>query len=192
MRVLLPLWLLGHLLTSDADAPRLSLPPAWEDRVIFYHSFERNDGRTDINTAGLEIVKTMDSSASGVRGRGGAAGQGRGIELRGAALSPHCPLTVSFWWALVEDANKDSGFGLFHLTNGRGFVSHFARSGPWCALEQTSESDQLHHLILGNPHGLPMALDEVVILNRPLTDDEIATYVRAIRQMRSVGYPIAP
>ena len=151
---------------------------------------------------------------------------------------------------------KDSGFGLFHLTNGQGFISHFARSGPWCALDRPAgvlqvyylpgiknmngiydrdfmahgelksgvwhhtalvftagslvtlyldgarvfqirttgrsfhESDLLHELILGNSGELPVALDEVVILNRPLLDEEIATYVKAIRQMNQVDYPV--
>lgn len=44
-------------------------------------------------------------------------------------------------------------------------------------------------MIWGNSGGLPVALDEVVILDRPLLDGEIAIYVRVVRQMNQVNYP---
>ena len=200
----------------------------------------------------------IDLSPDGIRGRCATPGESKSIGLSGAAVSPHRPLAVSFWWALQEDANKDSGFGLFHLTNGRGFVSHFARSGPWCALDRSAgvlqvyyldgiknvngiydrdfiahsrlkarewhhtalvfnagslvslyldgekvyqirltgrsfnESDQLHEMILGNRGEFPVALDEVIILNRPLLGEEISDYVMAVRQMNQINYSIDP
>jgi len=54
------------------------------------------------------------------------------------------------------------------------------------------ESDRLYQLRLGSPHGLPVALDEVAIFNRPLLAEEIAEYVRALRQMHRIGYPSPP
>jgi hypothetical protein len=250
--------LLLFVCSADSVADYLSLPPVWEDRVIYYQSFEGEGGLPDVNAAGLELMETMNTRTGGMRGRCGVPGDVRSVQLRGMALSPHRPLTVSFWWALQEDADRDSGFGLFHLTNGRGFVSHFARSGPWCALDRPAgvlqvyylpdiknvngiydrnlmahvelkdgvwhhttivikagsfvslytdgeklfeiritgrsfrESDQLNHVILGSNGELPVALDEIIILNRPLLDEEIASYVQAIRQMHSVNYPLEP
>jgi hypothetical protein len=52
------------------------------------------------------------------------------------------------------------------------------------------ESDQLCEMILGSNGGLPIVLDEVVILNRPLLDEEIATYVKAVHQMNQIDYPV--
>ena len=243
--------------SNGADiSDNLSFPPIWEDRVIYYQSFERDDGLPEVNTAGLRLVDAMETDANGIRGRCAMPGEAKTIGLSGEAISPHKPLAVSFWWALQEDAMKDSGFGLFHLTNGKGFISHFARSGPWCALDRPAgvlqvyylagiknvngiydrdfidnaelkagvwhhtalvftggslvslyldgervyqirttgrsfhESDQLHEMILGNRGELPVALDEVVILDRPLLDGEIAIYVKAVRQMNQVDYPV--
>ncbi len=50
----------------------------------------------------------------------------------------------------------------------------------------------LTHLTIGSPGSLPVALDEATILNRPLSDDEIATYTLAIRQMHRIKYPLDP
>jgi hypothetical protein len=247
----------ANITSSAQTTASLSLPPEWESRVIYYHSFEREDGRADIIAGGIEEIGTLDARGEGFRGRCGMPGAIGGIELRGGALSPHRPLAVSFWWALQQDANKETGFGLFHLTNGTGFISHFARSGPWCALEEPagvaqvyylpgiqnvngiyerhlmdklelkagvwhhtavvitaaslvavytngqkvfqirttgrdfSEADRLLHMKLGSDQGISVALDEVIVLNRPLQDDEVATYVRAMRQMRAAGYPVS-
>lgn len=58
------------------------------------------------------------------------------LVLEGDALSPHRPLTISFWWALPRDLPIDGAFGLFQLT-GRGFVAAFTRGkGEWCALQE--------------------------------------------------------
>jgi hypothetical protein len=52
------------------------------------------------------------------------------------------------------------------------------------------EQDSLRQLILGDMWGgLGVVLDEVLILNRALTGEEIATYYIAVRQMAAVGYP---
>lgn len=233
----------------------LSLPPAWEDRVIFYNAFERADGLPEINTARLEITAKLEASETGMRGHGARTGKGHALHLRGPELSAHRPLTVSFWWALREDADKTIGFGLLHLS-GRGYVSHFIRSGPWCGLDRPAavlqvynlpdihdvndiydreiqargdlkadvwhhtavvfsaasvvtvytdgrkvcetrltgraflSEDKLQDLAIGDSDGPPLLLDEVVILNRPLSAAEIAEYVLAIRQMRRADYPI--
>jgi len=178
------------------------------------------------------------------------------LQLHSAAFSPHRPLTVAFWWALQQDPQPDTCFGLFHLAGGRRYVSHFSRGkGTWCALKRPAAilqvynfpairnvngiydrdlrahvalragawhhtavvfsgaslievytdglrawsvrlrggrfaaSDGLHDLAIGNRRGIPMALDEVVVLRRALTARELGTYVAALRQMRAVRYP---
>ncbi len=257
MQLLSVLILLAYSVSSGAGmADHISLPPSWENRIIYYQSFERDDGAPDINIADLKLVEAMKTDTNGIRGRCAIPGSAKSLLLSGSTLSPHRPLTVSFWWSLQEDATKDSGFGLFQLTNERGFISHFARSGPWCALDRPAgvlqvyylpgiknvngiydrdfmahaelktgvwhhtalvftagslvslyldgervsqvrvtgrsfqESDQLHEMILGSSGGLPVALDEVVILDRPLLDEEIADYFKAIRQMNQIDYPV--
>ena len=52
-----------------------------------------------------------------------------------------------------------------------------------------SESDNINLMILGSNVGLPIALDEIIILDRPLLDEEIAEYINIIRQMNRAGYP---
>ena len=256
MQILPVLILFAYSIINGSDLPdHLSLPPTWDSRIIYYQSFDRNDGSPDINTASLKLAWAMETDTYGIRGRCAMPGEAKTIGLSGEAISPHKPLAISFWWALQEDAMKDSGFGLFHLTNGKGFISHFARSGPWCALDRPAgvlqvyylpgiknvngiydrdfidnaelkagvwhhttlvftggslvslyldgervfqirttgrsfhESDQLHEMILGNRGELPVTLDEVMILDRPLIDEEITTYVKAIRQMNQINYP---
>ena len=242
------------MLIIGYTTPYISLPPSWEDRVIYYQSFDQ--GKPEINTSGIELVEMMDTGSAGIRGRCAIPSEAKSIQLKGKALSPDKPLVVSFWWSIQKEADKDSSFGLFHLTNGKGFISNFVRSGPWCALEKPaavlqiyylhdiqnvngiydydivnslalkreewhhtaiiftagsmvsiytdgkmvshirltgrsfSESDNLKIMILGSNGGLPIALDEIIILDRPLMDEEIAEYVNIIRQMDRVGYPV--
>ncbi|MFC1715202.1 LamG-like jellyroll fold domain-containing protein [Candidatus Poribacteria bacterium] len=257
MQILPVLIFFVYSVSNGADLPdHLSLPPTWENRTIYYQSFDLDDGSPDINTAGLKLTEAMETDTNGIRGQCAMPGAAKTVGLSGEAISPHRPLAVSFWWALQEDAMKDSGFGLFHLTNGKGFISYFARSGPWCALDRPAgvlqvyylagiknvngiydrdfianaelkagvwhhtalvftagslvslyldgekvfqirttgrlfhESDQLHEMILGNRGELPVVLDEVVILDRPLLDEEIAIYVKAVRQMNQIDYPV--
>ncbi len=51
------------------------------------------------------------------------------------------------------------------------------------------QEDGLHSLVLGNRRGIPVALDEVVILRRAVTARDIRRYVAALRQMQAVRYP---
>jgi hypothetical protein len=236
--------------------PNLSLPPTLEDRLLYYNSLDTEDGRPQIDTASAQQPGPLATGPGGMRGGCALAKQGQVLQLSSEAFSPHRPLTVAFWWALGEDGQIDSTFGLFHLTNGKGFVSHFSRGkGQWCALEQPaavlqvyhlptvanvngiydrdlaahvelnagvwhhtaivfqgaslvevytdgarawqtrlkgrpfSPDDGLHDLTVGSRHGLPMALDEVLILGRALTAEETGEYVTAVRQMEAVGYP---
>lgn len=51
------------------------------------------------------------------------------------------------------------------------------------------EQDGLREITVGTRGTPSMAIDEVIILRRALTPDEIHAYVAAIRQMRDVRYP---
>jgi len=52
-----------------------------------------------------------------------------------------------------------------------------------------NEDDLMQHLELGPASGGPeLMLDEVLILNRPVTGDEIASYYQAMRQFQTAGY----
>lgn len=250
----------ARLVTAPAYAnlsPHVALPPFLEDRLAYYNSFESADGRPEVNSVDAQHGAKITRSEAGVLGRGTATGKSGEIHLRSPAFSPHRPLSVLFWWALQEDARIDGGFRLFHLTNGRGFVSHFSRGkGDWCALERPAgvlqvyhfpgirdvngiydhdllkrldlkagvwhhtaltfsggsvislytdgaptfkihlkgrsftEADAIHELLIGSRGGTPTCVDEVLILQRLLTADDIASYVQAVRQMREARYPL--
>jgi hypothetical protein len=236
--------------------PYLSLPPSFEDRLIYYHGFERDDGEPEVNVAGVRQRGRLLAGANGIRGRCAAAGKPQILQLHSPAFSPHRPLSVAFWWAPQRDPQPETCFGLFHLAGGRRYISHFSRGkGTWCALKRPAAilqvynfpeirningiydrdlrahlelgagawhhtavvfngaslievytdglrawsvrlrggsfaaSDRLHDLVIGSRDGVPMALDEMIVLRRALTAGELGTYVVAIRQMRAVHYP---
>ncbi|HUT37616.1 MAG TPA: LamG-like jellyroll fold domain-containing protein [Planctomycetota bacterium] len=125
--------------------PFLGVPPALEDRLIYYHGFEQIGGRPEVNAADAAQVGNVNSVPEGMRGRGALTGKSGALQLRSPELSPHKPLTVMFWWALAEDAKIDSGFGLAHL-QGRGIISHFSRGkGDWCALQRNAAILQVYY-----------------------------------------------
>jgi hypothetical protein len=65
--------------------------------------------------------------------------------LRGEALSPHRPLTLSFWWALTYDLTLEGGYSLFSF-NGKGLVALFSRGkGEWCALQRPAGVFQVYY-----------------------------------------------
>ncbi|NOY81922.1 MAG: LamG domain-containing protein [Kiritimatiellaeota bacterium] len=235
-------------------ADLFGIPPTWEGRVIFYAGFEGRDGKPELNLAGLDVRAVPPTGSDGVFGKAGVPTKDRRtLIVSGAALSPHRPLAVSFWWAVLAPVEKNGGFGLWHLDGGRGFCSLFARSGPWCGLRDTAAvfqvyylpgihnvngifdrrvrdsldlrpgiwhhaaivftaastvavyvdgrrvfstrlrgrefaaTDRLNRMTFGSGHGTPVALDDVMVLNRPLTGAEVADYVRGVRQMRTAG-----
>lgn len=245
----------GGWAQKTPDAACVFLPPSFEDRVIYYNSFEGEGGLPEINKPNAEQVGQVSPTA-GIRGRGIVGPPA--LELRSLAFSPHRPLTVSFWWALQQDGQPESNFVLVTLTNGHGFVQHFSRGkGDWCALQRPAavlqvyylpgipningiydgdlaahmdlragvwhhcaltlnggslirvyadgretwrvringrrfaQQDDLRQLMLGNiwTDGLPVALDEVMVFDRALAEEEIRTYVTAVRQMAAVRYP---
>ena len=45
--------------------PYISLPPSWENRVIYYQSFEQEDNKAEINNPKLEISEMMNVKSGG-------------------------------------------------------------------------------------------------------------------------------
>jgi len=258
LRIFASTLLLGALGAGAAEepVPSLSLPPSFEDRLLYYASFDRPDGQPDVCRDGVEVQTRLQPHAKGFRGRGALTGTGNELRLRSPAFSPHLPLTVSFWWAFLEQPKLETCFGLVHL-QGRGYISHFSRGkGTWCALQRPAailqvyaipgiknvngiydhdlwarvdcrpgtwhhtalvvrgaslvqvatdgrrawqvrvrgrtfrKDDQIVNLSIGTRQGIRMAIDEVVILRRALSVNEIADHVAALTQMRQVNYPL--
>jgi len=109
------------------------LPPSFEDRLLYYNGFE--GAEAEVRAEQVEPKGKLEVAPDGFLGKGALTGKRGWLQLKSEHFSPHRPLTVSFWWALVEDHKVDGGFGLMHLSGGRGFVSHFSRGkGDWCAL----------------------------------------------------------
>lgn len=123
--------------TAAEPADCLLVPPTLENRLVFYRSFDAPDGAAEVN-AGIEVVREPALLPAGYIGRGASTSQEHSLLLVGPALSPHEPLTVALWWALEQTCPEQSGFGLLHLYGPKGFVSAFARGGPWCALDDTA------------------------------------------------------
>jgi hypothetical protein len=252
-----PFLLVGALAAGHAFASTLSLPPSFEDRLVYYRSFDEADEAAEFRAENVAEDKVPSTRVPGIRGEGALPGTRDYFSQRSAAFSPHAPLTVSFWWALREDHPVDGGFGLVHLGAKRGYISHFSRGkGTWCALQRPAAilqvysvpgikningiydpdltasldlragiwhhtalicrgatlvevytdgklawkvrvrgrafrpEDEFQHLLVGTRGRPAMFLDEIIVLRRCLTGDEIATYVTAVRQMREAGYPI--
>ena len=122
---------------ADASGPPsreaarwLYLPPEIAGRVVFYHTFSGGADRPEINRIGAK-VQAAAATPQGLAGRGIDGS----VHLTGLALGLNRPLTVSLWWRLREPLKPDGGFGLISL-NGRGYLSNFVRSGPWCGLKE--------------------------------------------------------
>ncbi len=133
---------------EDDQAPRtpyLMLPPFLERRVIYYHSFAGEE--PEINRAEATASSPLSPLAAGFHGRCARLAAGRGFTVASPAFSPHRPITVSFWWCIPEPLPENAGLNLFALTNsGRGYISSFAKGGPWCGLTDTAFCFQVYNL----------------------------------------------
>jgi len=116
----------------------LLIPPALEDRVLFYHGFSRGPGRPEINRLGGEWSAGDARAGDGLAGPGAAlagAEAKRGMTLTGLDRPLARPLTVLVWWRLDAPVGKQSAYDLVGL-HGEGWISNFVRSGPWCGLTE--------------------------------------------------------
>lgn len=136
------------------------VPPWLEPCVAYHHAFEGSPEQPDLNAAqivtdlsarqgyreGDEPIKPITSTEAGFVGRALHVQDWRApLVLRGAALSPHRPLTLLMWWALPYDLTIDGGYSLFQL-NGHGMVALFSRGkGEWCALQRPAGVFQVYY-----------------------------------------------
>lgn len=141
------------LLTMLALLPSLTLaaetkpsdvlgPPWFQESLVYYNAFDA----PPINAGQLETPAVpAEGVPGGLFGRG-LPTQTAPLTLHGPALSPHRPLTLSFWWALPADLPLDGGFTLFALT-GRGHISAFCRGkGDWCGLQRPAGVAQVYDM----------------------------------------------
>jgi len=124
---------------SVAAARCLYLPPEFAPHVVFYHTFDDGPDRPEINRLGAK-VQAAAAAPAGLTGRGVDGS----LRLGGLAIGLGRPITVSLWWRLNEPLKVDGGFGLLAL-NGRGWVSNFVRSGPWCGLKEPHFVTQVYN-----------------------------------------------
>ena len=129
--------LAGEVETHPSEA-YLYLPPSLEDRVVFYHSFERGVKEPEINLVRGKISCGKMELADGFAGSGlkcsDRASAKNPLRVHSQALSAHRPLTVMMWWRLDAPMRDETCYHLIRL-GGRGYVAAFVRGkGKWCAL----------------------------------------------------------
>ncbi len=119
--------------------------PAWLRDCLVYHHAGSAPDRPELCPASLTTSAdaTVTTDPEGLFGAG--LWTPKPIVLRGDALSPDRPLTLSFWWRLRKDMPVDGGFDLFTF-QGRGIVSAFVRGkGEWCALQRPTGVLQVYY-----------------------------------------------
>jgi len=134
------------------------VPPWFSDCVAYHNAFEGSLDQADVNTEQIPVVRDarrgeVDAKlAPVVTPEHGLFGQGLFVQdwrapfmVRSPALSPHRPLTLSFWWALPQDLKVDGGYMLFEYTGG-GYIGLFCRGkGEWCALQRPAGVFQIYY-----------------------------------------------
>lgn len=122
-------------------------PPWFQECLAYHHAFETEPAQPDVNPAGLALVERGGLAVipDGFIGHALHVQDWRApFTLKGPALSPHRPRTLSFWWALPHDLAIDGAYTLFYL-RGRGFVAAFCRGkGEWCALQRPAGVFQVY------------------------------------------------
>ena len=136
---------------DDPGAPFIYLPPAWSQRVVFYHSFGQGAGAPEINLLEARVEGEAEEVAEGFAGPGYPVLSGkdarRPLRINSPRLSPHRPLTVMFWWRLDQEMQEDLTLCLFYgqSPGRRGYIANavHGKSG-WCALPQPTYISQVH------------------------------------------------
>jgi len=121
----------------------LTVPPFLETRVAYFDSF---DGEApEVNRAGISSVGRSRIVPGGFSGRCASLADRMPLVLTGAALSPHRPLTIAFWWSLPDGLARNAGGQFFAITGAtNGYISVFIRGGPWCALTDSAQVMQVY------------------------------------------------
>jgi hypothetical protein len=127
-------------------SPYASVPPYFEDRVIYYNGFGQEDGKPEIDKVKAQQVWPIKTAPGGFLGKGLViTGQNQALHLQSEAFSAHGPVAFSWWWAMSRDLKIDDGFDLF-LLQGRGIIAHFSRGkGEWCALQRPAGVVQVYY-----------------------------------------------
>lgn len=160
-RGLLPMMLTAAVLAPRAalaadDAALLLLPPAYDGRVLVYHSFSKGAKKPELNTAKATVEAEGGAVAEGFTGRGLALRPAKGanspqsIRLVSPAFSAHRPLTVMLWWRVDAPMRETTWLGLLKIGNHRGrhdgYIANFvAGKGEWCGLKEPTYISQLQN-----------------------------------------------
>ena len=139
-------------LPAAAASDFLYLPPAWEDRVVFYHAFERRVDEPEINTLAARVQGAATAEAEGLTGKGYTAPNVHDkknpqtpLSIFSPGLSAHRPLTVMCWWRLDRPMVETSSFSLLSLA-GAGYVASFVHGkGEWCGLKEPTYVSQVNN-----------------------------------------------
>jgi hypothetical protein len=125
------------------------LPPAWANRVVFYHSFEKGVDQPEINLLKAQARGEKGSMSEGLTGQAYKAANSyqkkKTLELHSPGLSPDKPLTVMLWFRLDAPMKEDTSFQLIKLGGPKGYISSFVRGkGEWCALKEPTYISQVY------------------------------------------------
>lgn len=126
----------------------LYLPPAWADRVVFYHSFEKAVDQPELNRIQAQVLGAKTEPAEGLAGRAYQPPDPKEkkapLRLNSALLSPHKPLTVMLWFRLDAPMKEETCFQLIQI-GGKGHIASFVHGkGEWCALKEPTYISQVH------------------------------------------------
>jgi hypothetical protein len=125
----------GESVLRAETARCLLIPPDLDGRVLFCQSYEFSAKFMQMCAPGLHVISIPPLERETA---------GRVVKIDGNLFSANWPLTVSFWWKLTHPLNSSSGFSLMSL-NGKGYISLFVRSGPWCGLKKPSGVLQVYN-----------------------------------------------
>jgi len=129
----------AHAQTPDRTDRFLYLPPAWADRVVYYHSFDGAPDKPDLDDLSAKLTAAPTTTVPGFAGRACAEGLGpankKAYEITSDGLSPHRPLTLMCWLRLDAAPTEITWYNLLRLWQGDTYITHFiAGKGEWCAL----------------------------------------------------------
>jgi hypothetical protein len=125
------------------------LSPAWSDRVVFYHSFEKDVNQPEINLLNGKLRGERTEAVEGLTGRAYKAPNPKEkkapLQLDSPALSPNKPLTVMLWFRLDAPMKEETSFQLIKIGGPKGYISSFVHGkGEWCALKEPTYISQVH------------------------------------------------
>ena len=129
---------------QEHSEPEIRGPRWFQDSLIYFNDFENAPKNAALNSENLTTNEAAWKTSDGLFGRGLQTEAAALLSLSGAALSPHQPRAISFWWSLPRALPLEGAFSLFSL-NGKGYLSAFSRGkGEWCALQKPAGVCQVY------------------------------------------------